>query len=33
MDIAKQQAADYIKNHLTQDMIKCLNNSDIDLEQ
>ena len=24
MNIAKQQAADYIKNHLTQDMIKCL---------
>lgn len=33
MDIAKQQAVDYIKNHLTQDMIKCLNNSDVDLEQ
>lgn len=33
MNIAKQQAADYIKNHLTQDMIKCLKNSDIDIEQ
>lgn len=33
MDIAKQQAIDYVKNHLSKDMMNCLNASGIDIEQ
>ena len=33
MDIAKQQAIDYVKNHLSKDMMNWLNASGVDIEQ
>lgn len=33
MNTARQQAIDYIKNHLRQDIMKYLNANDIDIEQ